>query len=79
MMMFDVDAPDVRWSTLTEAEAEEAGAEHGHEPYDVDSFARALREGETPGGEDLERVMPRWQVSGRQVEALVDYLKQLSD
>lgn len=85
MMMFDIDAPDIRWSTLTEPEEEGAGTgsssateAHPHEPYDRESFATALHEGETPGGEELEGVMPRWDVSADEVDALVDYLQQLS-
>lgn len=90
MMMSNIDAPDIRWSVLSEPEEEaEAGedgheeeaeaGEHGHEPYDEESLARVLRDGEEPDGEELESVMPRWRVSERQVEALVDYLQELSD
>ncbi len=78
MMMYDIEAPDIRWSTLAEPEPESGatGDEHAHEPFDEASFARAIREGVTPGGESLDRLMPRWQLSDRQVQALVEYLRE---
>ena len=82
MMMYDIEAPDIRWSTLAEPEPEPepdsgaTGGEHAHEPYDEEGFARAIREGVAPGAESLDRLMPRWQVSDRQVQALIEFLRE---
>lgn len=77
MMMGSFEAPDIRWSTLGSAEMEHEEGEAPHPPYDRESFARALRQGVDPGGHPLESPMPRWRISDDEVDALIDYLKQL--
>jgi len=69
IMMESFETPSIRWSAL-------AGEDHegDHPPYDAERFARALREGVDPGGETLDRIMPRWDLTGEEIDALVDYL-----
>lgn len=82
MHMAQVNAPDIRWSTLTEAEAGEHGdeAEHGmeHPPYDEASFKRAVTQSVDPGGDTLDPLMPRWQMSDQDLTDLIAYLKRLN-
>ncbi len=77
MMMGSFEAPDIRWSTLTSADMEHADGEAPHPPFDRDSFARAIRDGVDPGGDELKSPMPRWGVNDAQVDALIEYLKGL--
>jgi hypothetical protein len=85
MPMAEIDAPDIRWSSLTEAEADEHGDEAGHEdehgmehpPYDQESFKRAVTQGLDPGGDPLDPLMPRWQMSDQALNDLITYLKRL--
>jgi cytochrome c553 len=46
--------------------------------YDLESLARALREGVDPAGRPLDRLMPRFQISDDEVAALAAYLAGLS-
>lgn len=77
MMMGSFEAPDIRWSTLTSTELEQTEGETPHPPFDRDSFARALRDGVDPGGDELKSPMPRWGVNDAQVDALIEYLQGL--
>ena len=78
MMMGGTDAPDIRWSTLTGTEMEHDGEGEAHPPFDRDSFALAVREGMEPGGtHHLDPWMPRWDLSDPQIDALIEYLKEL--
>ena len=79
MHMSAMDAPDIRWSTLTEAEHGGHGEpeEMEHPPYDEDSFKQAVTEGLNPGGERLDSDMPRWRMSDRDLDDLISYLKTL--
>jgi mono/diheme cytochrome c family protein len=75
MMMGDFEAPDILYSTLTE---EEHGEEHEeHLPYTDETIRRAITHGLDPAGEPLDWVMPRWDMSGDQLDDLLDFLKTL--
>jgi hypothetical protein len=50
-----------------------------HEPYTLASLALALREGRHPGGSNFDELMPRYDVSDREVLALASYLRGLSN
>ena len=82
MHMTSMDAPDIRWSTLTEAEHggdgdhDEAG-EMEHPPYDEETFKRAVTQGLDPGGEPLDTAMPRWRMSGQDLDELLAFVKTL--
>ena len=50
----------------------------GRPAYDVESLARALREGRNPTGRTLDPLMPRFRFSDDEVAALAAYLAGLS-
>lgn len=80
IMMGCFDAPDIRWDVLTETHDGDDGEDadqDDHPPYDLGSFARALREGEEPAGGPLGSVMPRWGMTDEEIEALAEYLETL--
>jgi mono/diheme cytochrome c family protein len=75
VMMSQFDVPDIRWSTLSQAmQSPEGGMEP---PYDPTTFARAVRDGVGSDGGSLEAPMPQWQLTDRQVNALIAYLGTL--
>ncbi len=88
MHMTMIDAPDIRWSTLTEAghgehgdeeeDHTEEGEEMEHPPYTEETFKRAVTKGVEPDGEPLDEAMPRWRMSDQDLEDLIAYLKQIS-
>lgn len=47
-------------------------------PYDRRSLARAIREGIDAGGNTLDPMMPRYQLGDEDMNALLDYLPELS-
>jgi len=74
-----MDAPDIRWSALAEAEHDDHGDEDEmeHPPYDEETFKRAVTRGLDPGGDSLDPAMPRWRMSEQDVKDLIAYLKTL--
>lgn len=69
------DTPDIRWSVISQPIANDEG---GTDPaYDPAKFASAAREGIDSGGGQLEPVMPRWQLTDPEVNALIAYLQTL--
>ncbi|MFQ5596267.1 MAG: c-type cytochrome [Anaerolineae bacterium] len=74
-MMGTFEAPDIRYSTLTGGEHDDAHAEHP--PYTDETIKRAITQGIDPAGEPLEWPMPRWRMSERDLDDLLDYLKTL--
>lgn len=74
-----VRAPDIRWSTLTSAQGAVRSDGHVRPPYDVVSFARAVRTGVAAGGEPLDVTMPRFDLGDDEVEALVEQLSSLGE
>lgn len=81
MMMRLIEVPDIRYQTLTseqhDEEREESEEEHEHEPYTEETIKRAITEGVEPGGEPLDWPMPRWSMSGEDLDDLVEFLKTL--
>lgn len=75
IMMSNKIAPDIRWKVLAEEEHKEPGEEHP--PYDEKLVKRAITEGLDPAGEPLSYVMPRWQMNTKELNAIVDFLKEL--
>ena len=73
MFMLVMDAPDIRWSTLA-ADAHEGGHDGA---YDLATFRLAAVEGRHPDGEPLSDLMPRWQLSNRDLADLAAYLQSL--
>jgi mono/diheme cytochrome c family protein len=68
----EIDAPDIRWSTLTEP------GQMDHPPYTVETFERAVTQGIDPGGNPLDPTMPRWQMSEQDLNDLIAFLVKLS-
>ena len=88
MHMAVIDAPDIRWSTLTEAghgehgdeeeDHTEEGEEMEHPLFTEETFKRAVTKGVEPDGDPLDEAMPRWNMSDQDLEDLITYLKQIS-
>ena len=82
MGMTVMDAPDIRWSTLTAEEHGEPGDHKenamDHPPYDAASFQNAVTQGVNPGGEPLDTAMPRWRMSDQDIQDLIDFLQESS-
>ncbi len=74
MMMGSFDVPDIRWSTLSRPMQTNGETEP---PYDPMTFAQAVRDGIGSDGDELESIMPRWQLTDPQVQGLITYLKTL--
>lgn len=74
MMMGTFEAPDIRYSTLTEGEHDDA---HEHPAYTDELIKRAITQGVDPAGEPLNWPMPRWSMSERDLNDLLTYLKTL--
>lgn len=80
MHMSAMDAPDIRWSTLTEAEhgGHDEPEEMEHPPYDEDSFKQTVTQALNPSGERLDSDMPRWRMLDRDLDDLISHLKTLN-
>lgn len=82
MMMTSFEAPDIRWSALTEDHGEAHGEEEPgaeHPPYTEASLRVAITEGIDPAGQPLDPLMPRWRLSEADLDDLVEFLKTLDD
>jgi hypothetical protein len=45
--------------------------------YDPSTFARAVRDGVGSDGDELDSVMPRWQLTDPEVKGLIAFLETL--
>jgi hypothetical protein len=52
------------------------GAEE-HVPYTEETLKKALTEGVMPDGKELNKRMPRWQMTSQDLDDLVAFLKSL--
>jgi cytochrome c oxidase subunit II len=75
MMMQSFEAPAITWDALTDEH--EAHGDDGHPPYTEETLKRAIRDGIDPAGERLDSRMPRWEISDRDMEDLLEFLKSL--
>ncbi|WP_435626668.1 c-type cytochrome [Candidatus Ferrigenium straubiae] len=50
-----------------------------HDPYTDQSLDKAIRRGMNNRGQEMNVVMPRYELGDREAQALIAYLKQLSD
>ncbi len=80
-----INAPDIRWATLSESEHGEQGnhgqgedGEMDHPPFTEETFKRAVTQGLDPGGNPLDPAMPRWNMSDQDLGDLIAFLKTLS-
>ena len=67
---------DILYETLTSEEMEHGG-EETHPPYTDETIKRAITEGFEPDGEPMDLTMPRWQMSERDLDDLLEFLKTL--
>ena len=65
-MMCGVRTPDISYSTL-----------NGTHGMDREDIIRAITGGVGDGGEELNPCMPRWQMTEKDVNDVVEYLKTL--
>lgn len=70
-------SPDIRWSTLTKPYAVIAANGRRRGPYSRRLLKRAITIGVDANGNALSPVMPRFQMSGKQIESLMTYLEAL--
>lgn len=68
---FWVSAPSITNESLI---GDHEGDGHGHAEYDADSLKTAIVTGINPAGKKLNDLMPRWQMSERDMDALIHYL-----
>lgn len=75
MMGFEIPS-DIRYESLVSEDQEEEEEEE-HPPYTEETIKRAIREGIDPAGEPLDLTMPRWKMTDKDVDDVVEYLKTL--
>ncbi len=86
MHMNTMDAPDIRWDTLSgESESDEHSSEDelagedsatmNHGEYGFDAFRSAVVDGEHPDGEALHSDMPRWRMTDADLRDVAEFLK----
>ena len=74
MMMMEV--PPLKWDYLSGPE----GHNHpgrSHPPFNEATFKVCILAGKDPAGNSLSAMMPRWEMSGRDMDSLIEYLKSL--
>lgn len=74
MMMMEV--PPLKWDYLSDPE----GHNHpgrSHPPFNEAAFKVCILAGKDPAGNTLSAMMPRWEMSGRDMDSLIEYLKSL--
>lgn len=69
--------PDIRWSELVKIYGHVHEDGRRHPAFDDASIARLIRAGIDPGDNRLERTMPLYQISERDMADLLAYMKQL--
>jgi len=72
-MMMDV--PALSWSSLSDPEGHTHPGGRRHPPYTEPSFKVCVLGGVDPGGNQLNSMMPRWQMSNEDLDDLTAYLK----
>lgn len=75
MMMRFIDAPAITYEDLTGTHDEHDS--EAEAPWTDADIARVIRTGVEPDGDRLDPIMPRWEMSDREMDALIDYLKTL--
>lgn len=73
VMMGSFEAPNIAYDVLTGR----APGEEEHRPYTDTLIKRAITRGLESDGERLNQNMPRWQMSERDLNDLIDYLRTL--
>jgi ABC-type branched-subunit amino acid transport system substrate-binding protein len=68
---------NVTWGELTKSYGHRHASGRSHPAFDEQGFAAAVAEGVDPAGNDLEPVMPKYEMSAEDMTALVAYVKRL--
>jgi len=79
MHMQVMDAPDIRYTTLSIEGDEHGEDEHSdeHGEYGLDAFRQAVVSGQHPNGNPLNRDMPRWHMNDADLADLFEFIKTL--
>ncbi len=81
MQMEVMDAPDIRWSTLSSDQQDKGESANKtitqSNAYEFEDFKNDLEYGKRPDGEVLSKDMPRWNMSDADLKDLMTYLKSL--
>ncbi len=72
-----VTAPDIRWDNLEKPYGARLANGRRRPAYDARTFGLALARGVDPTGQALDRAMPRYEFSAKEVAGLVTYLGQI--
>jgi len=75
MHMQRMQAPDIRYRSLSMELEEHQSAEHA--VYGLEDFREAVVEGRHPDGEPLDNNMPRWQLSDDDLADLFEFIQTL--
>lgn len=76
-MMGSFTAPNITYKVLTGEEESEENHEEGHEAYTDAQIKQAITRGIEPDGGELSQNMPRWQMSDKDLDDVIEYLKTL--
>jgi ABC-type branched-subunit amino acid transport system substrate-binding protein len=68
---------NITWSELTKAYGHAHDNGRQHPRFDEDSLKRAIVRGEDPAGHALDGAMPRFEISKRDLDALLAYMRKL--
>ncbi|GEM_PF-529266 len=74
LLMGSAVPPDISYYALTDTH-QGPGNVHSHQPYSEELIKRAIVRGINSEGKSLDATMPRWQISGGDLQDLMDYLK----
>jgi hypothetical protein len=75
----DVIAPDVTYEVLTKPRHVTLPSGRKRAPYTDALLARAITLGLDSSGQQLNLLMPRWDLTGSDLNDLIDYLKRLGE
>ena len=74
-----VTAGNLTWANLIKSYGHEHPTGRRHGPFDEAAFARALKDGVDPAGNNMLAAMPRFKMSPEDVADLVAYVKRIED
>ncbi len=72
-MMTDV--PSLSWKYLTDSKGHVHPGGRSHPPFTESSFKSCVLAGIDPAGNELNSMMPRWEMSSEDLDDLIKYLK----
>jgi hypothetical protein len=75
MRMMMMDAPSLKWDSLTDSKGHTHPSGRKHPPFTEPSFKICVLAGFDSGGNQLSTMMPRWEMSNEDLDDLIDYLK----